>query len=105
MIDWKKVEELKDDIGPEDFDDIVQVFLEEVEDELEKLPAKDLSELASALHFLKGSALNLGFVDFSDLCHTGEAAASNGNPQTVDVSAILTSYFASKEVFLQGEVT
>ncbi len=105
MIDWTKVEELKADIGPDDFDDIVEVFLDEVEEELGKLPAKGLSELESSLHFLKGSALNLGFSDFSALCQQGETASANGTPQSVDIPAILSSYSASKEIFLQGEVT
>ena len=37
MINWDKVEELRQDIGAEDFGEIVVVFLEEVELELSSL--------------------------------------------------------------------
>ncbi len=104
MINWTKVEELKNDIGAEDFEEIVEVFLSEVEEELDKLPDKTLSELESSLHFLKGSALNLGFAEFSVLCQEGETKSAQGSAQDVDIDAILASYAASKSVFLQQKV-
>ncbi|MBU2981086.1 Hpt domain-containing protein [Lentibacter algarum] len=102
MIDWDKVTELKDDIGAEDFDDIVEVFLAEVEDALAKLPSKDLSELEGCLHFLKGCALNLGFSAFSALCQIGEKSAARGSPESIDVRAVAQCYALSKEAFLTG---
>ena len=35
MIDWTRVSELRDEIGAEDFGDVVEIFLEEVEAEVE----------------------------------------------------------------------
>ena len=32
MIDWKRVRELRDEIGEEDFSEVVDLFLEEVEE-------------------------------------------------------------------------
>lgn len=104
MIDWTKVEELKNDIGAEDFGEIVEVFLCEVEEELGQLAQKPLEERESSLHFLKGSALNLGFRDFSSLCHDGEKLSASGAPEGVEIDAIERCYAASKAVFLQGNV-
>ena len=35
MIDWSRVEELRDKIGAEDFDEVVELFLSEVEDRID----------------------------------------------------------------------
>ena len=102
MIDWSKVDELKDDIGADDFEEIVEVFLAEVEEALEVLPSTPVSGLEESLHFLKGSALNLGFSAFSDLCQIGEKSAANGASETIDVPAIIHCYAASKDAFLTG---
>ena len=71
MIDWSHVDELQEDMA-EGFDEIVEVFLEEVEESLAKLdPSAGANSLAANLHFLKGAALNLGFADFAALCGAG----------------------------------
>jgi len=50
MIDWA-----------EDFDEVVELFLEEVDEAIVALrDLTDLSELEPQCHFLKGSALNIG---------------------------------------------
>ncbi|SHL10790.1 Hpt domain-containing protein [Roseovarius marisflavi] len=103
MIDWYRVQELRDEIGAEAFGEVVELFLEEVDDEIDKLRAlSDRSNLESQLHFLKGSALNLGFAAFSDLCHKGEMASAAGQQDTVDTTEVLTCYDASKSAFLSG---
>ncbi|MEM6938639.1 MAG: Hpt domain-containing protein [Pseudomonadota bacterium] len=100
MIDWHKVKELRDEVGAEDFDEIVEVFLEEVEGHIADLLQKpDRSALAEDLHFLKGSALNLGFRDLAALCKTGEAASEAGQADTVDLNEVSTVYEASKAAF------
>ena len=103
MIDWKRILELRDEIGVDDFGEVVELFLDEVEGEIALLRsgcAKDALE--SRLHFLKGSALNLGFRAFSVLCQNGESAAAAGRPQDVDLPATLVSFDASKAEFLTG---
>ncbi len=101
MIAWDQVEELRDAVGPEEFGELVEVFLEEVEGVLTQLSAESgASELESQLHFLKGSALNLGFADFSQLCQAGETTAKGGTTDGIDVPAIVASYHATKELFL-----
>lgn len=101
MIDWDRVSELRDEIGAEDFAEVVEIFLEEVEEELAKLNdgmAQDA--LLSGLHFLKGSALNLGFESFSDMCQDYETAARNA--EAVQVSSLKATYASSKSEFLSA---
>lgn len=103
MIDWNRVTELRDEIGAEDFGEVVEIFLEEVEEEIAKLRGPvDHGNLESTLHFLKGSALNLGFENFSGLCQQGESAAAAGNGQSIDVPAIVDCYDISKAEFLNA---
>ncbi|MEM9912432.1 MAG: Hpt domain-containing protein [Pseudomonadota bacterium] len=101
MIDWSRVSELREEIGAEDFGDVVDLFLEEVDEEITGLSDKGASDgLEARLHFLKGSALNLGFEAFSDLCRDGERRAADGDGSAVDLIAIQESYSASKAQFL-----
>jgi histidine phosphotransfer protein HptB len=101
MIHWSRVNELRDEVGTEDFDDVVQLFLEEVEEVIGRLREKaDLGQLEQDLHFLKGSALSLGFAAFSELCQDGERKSANGQPETVDVPAIVTGFSHSKSLFM-----
>ncbi len=101
MIDWFRVTELRDEIGAEDFEEVVEIFLEEVEGVLDKLRADDRSELEQDLHFLKGSALNLGFQAFSEKCQEGERLSSQGQADTVNLVEIVALYESSKTNFLQ----
>jgi hypothetical protein len=59
MIDWARVNELKNDLGAGDFGEIIDLFLEEVEEVIDRLRRfPDPGSLEQELHFLKGSALN-----------------------------------------------
>ncbi len=101
MIDWSRVNELCDEVGAEDFDEVVELFLEEVEEVITRLQtAPDASQLEQDLHFLKGSALNLGFAAFSDLCKTGERLSAEGHADKVDVPEIIAEFKRSKTGFL-----
>lgn len=102
MIDWDRVAELRDEIGPDDFDEIVDAFLTEVEGTLAELPdtAGKPPEIEAKLHYLKGSALNLGFNTLSDLCQTGETAAKHGSAD-IDLDAVAAVYRDSRDIFLR----
>lgn len=101
MIDWDRVAALREEVGPEDFDEVVELFLQEVDEEIERLAEVTAQNgLAEKLHFLKGSALSLGFSDFSSLCQTGESALSNDPTAEVDVLKMQDSYQASRSAFL-----
>ena len=103
MIDWQRVEALKEEVGAEDFDEVVELFLEEVDEVIDRLrECTDRDQLEADMHFLKGSAMNLGFERFSDLCQTGEQMSANGQAADVDLGAVLDCYDKSRATFLGG---
>jgi HPt (histidine-containing phosphotransfer) domain-containing protein len=103
MIDWDRVHELRAEIGADEFDEVVELFLEEVEGVVSRLrDAPDPARFEEDLHFLKGSALNLGFADLGRLCQAGESAAAAGRAGSVDLAPVLACYDASRGVFLAG---
>ncbi len=76
MIDWQRVQDLKREIGADAFGEVVPLFLAELEEVLSALQsATTAHDLKSALHALKGNALNLGFTDLAQLCQTLESRA------------------------------
>ena len=99
MIDWTRVAELREEIGPEDFSEVVDIFLEEVDAAVEAINDNSTS-LEDKLHFLKGSALNLGFNAFSDLCQDGETRAGQG--EEFDTRVVVTCYHKSRIAFVKG---
>ena len=102
MINWYRVAELREEVGVDDFAEIIELFLEEVDAIIELLrDGQGLYDLEAHLHFLKGSALNLGFAQFADLCQAGETAAAQGRSDSVDLGAIITVYDSARAVFLE----
>ena len=89
MIDWSRVRQLRDEVGADEFDEVIQIFFwmrcKNVIARLARRYAKRL-ELEQNLHFLKGSALSLGFDQFSRLCQDGERRAAAGHAADVDLS-------------------
>jgi len=101
MIDWARVRELRDEIGEEEFREVVTLFLDEMETSLSRLEPNATAQRAeSDLHFLKGSSLNLGFSDLASLCQRGERAAATGAPETVTPEEVRRLYSASKAEFM-----
>ncbi|SPF79351.1 histidine kinase [Pseudoprimorskyibacter insulae] len=72
-IDWMRVRELYEEIGPNDFDEVVDLFLVETSQLLADYRSASVAEIPAALHALRGSAMNLGFRDFVALCAEGSA--------------------------------
>ncbi|MEQ6202918.1 Hpt domain-containing protein [Sulfitobacter sp. HNIBRBA2951] len=103
MIDWPRITNLRDEVGEEDFAEVVEIFIEEVSEMVERLrDAPQVETLGADLHALKGSAMNLGFTTFSDLCQTGETAAAEGRADSIALAPILDSYDESKQALLDG---
>ncbi|MGB5866001.1 MAG: Hpt domain-containing protein [Sulfitobacter sp.] len=103
MIDWERIKLLCDDVGPEDFEDVVEVFFDEVTGMTDSLRvAPNIDTLGADLHALKGSALNLGFITFSELCQTGETLAGHGRAAEIDLRSILESFDLSMQAFREG---
>lgn len=100
MIDWNRISELRDEVGEEDFDEVIDLFMSEVEDCLDQL-TKDAGtqKMEEDMHFLKGSALNLGFRAFADLCQSGESASAQGDLSGIDIAHVRTLFTASKAEF------
>lgn len=106
MIDWHRVASLRAEIGEDDFDEVAAMFLEEADEVIERLlGGRTQPELAADLHFLKGSALNLGFVELAALCSDGEKRAASGD--VIDVGRVIRSYASSRLAFesADGSVT
>lgn len=104
MIDWGRVCELRDEIGAEDFAEVVQLFLEEADEVAENIGSnKSPQAIESALHFLKGSALNLGFRELAALCQIGEKAAAAGKCDNIDLAQVVALYERSKITFTAGQ--
>lgn len=101
MIDWARVAVLRDEIGEDDFSVVTDLFLEEVETGIGALSAAtEPEQLEALLHSLKGSASNLGFCEFSDLCRQGERMAAAGSIETIDIRKIIAAYRASRSEFV-----
>lgn len=103
MIDWSRVQELKDEIGEEDFAEVADMFLTEIDEVVARLKAApDPANYEADLHFVKSSALNLGFDQLSVLCQAGERQAATGAAESVDLTPIFVVYDASKAAFHAG---
>ena len=103
MIDWDRVAQLRDEIGAEDFDEVVELFLTEVDaaiDQMADLPAV-AKPWEEQLHFLKGAALNLGFRAMSTLCQQGEHAAAAGAVAPVSQAQMRATFDESRDAFLR----
>lgn len=94
MIDWERVAELRHEMGPDGFREVIDIFLEEVSvtlDDLADLP--DGPARAGKLHFLKGCALNLGFAELAALCREAEAG-------TASAAELAGAFARARAVFL-----
>lgn len=98
MIDWSRVDELRAEVGPEEVGEIVALFLEEADEAVARLH-RPLAphEVETVLHFLKGSALNLGLRTLAQLCDQGERA-----PAAANLPAVIECYRRSRDQFLAG---
>lgn len=94
MVDWNRVEELKEELGEDEFPEVIEVFLEEFEGALAGLDPD--SATPADMHFLKGSAATLGFADTKDLCVEAETQLKQDALAGIDLGAILAAYFTEK---------
>lgn len=80
MIDQGRLDELKNDFGEDDLDEIIEVFLAETWEAIDALEGKvgrlSPSEMGDQFHFLKGCARNVGAFDFADLCEGLEGGSA-----------------------------
>lgn len=103
MVNWNRIRELRDEIGEDDYAEVVGLFFAEVDGAIARLEVPGtLAERERDLHFLKGSALNLGFDSLGGLCETGELRATRGTLEECEVQAVIDTYHASRAVFAAG---
>lgn len=86
LINWTRIHELRDEIGDDNFSEVVTLFLEESDSVIARAGNGLTPE---ELHFLKGASLNLGFTDLAEAC--GEPA---------DPHALAALYEKSKATLL-----
>ncbi|MBD3763770.1 MAG: Hpt domain-containing protein [Rhodobacterales bacterium] len=100
MIDWRRIDELKAEIGHDAFAEVAGMFLEEAEAVVRRLPQVSPAMLEAELHALKGSALNLGLAALVALCAEGERRAAAGQP--VDIDLLIRCHRTSHDAFVAG---
>lgn len=102
MVDWGRVNELREEIGIEDFQEVLTLFLDEADEAMGRLwQTSDSAEIEADLHFLKGSALNLGLEELASICQAGERSAAQGHAD-VPISAVADCYAKSRQMLEQG---
>lgn len=87
-MDWKRLSELRAEVGDEALAEVVELFLEETDAAAARLDtAAPVDGLAEDMHFLKGAALNIGFDELAQMCDRAERADT-----AVDTAPILDCY-------------
>ena len=89
-VDLDRLASLRDDIGAEDFADVVLLFFAEIGDKLEQMHKDSATLTADDFHFLRGSAANLGFTAMVAACERAEADCAIG--RTPDLAAVSDCY-------------
>lgn len=103
MLDWDRVNELRDEIGEEDLADVLSLFLEEVEERLGQLDAGSSAPLADDLHFVKSSALNIGFSALAEMSAGMETAARAG-AASADIAALRSCFQSARDALQSGGI-
>lgn len=102
MIDQSRLDELRAEIGSEDLAEVIGMFCEEVEEALSKLGGTSAEDTVNHLHFLKGSALNIGLTSVSDLCRSEELRLRQDPTAQPDIDAIKSAYAHTKPALLDS---
>ncbi len=102
MINWDRVRDLYDEIGAESFAEVLELFVQEVDEALGRLTsAPDAQARSGEFHFLKGAALNLGLDDLAALCAQGEKTAAAGQNADTAQAQVLAEFPARNAVLMQ----
>ena len=108
MIDWERIEDLRREVGHKDFADVVALFFEEIDSSLPgSLDLTEPDEIRDLLHFIRGSALNLGFFELARLCEpdffTMETGLSVEKIRPY-FERLRRSYERAKAVYFQNDI-
>ncbi|MBY6201654.1 Hpt domain-containing protein [Maritalea mobilis] len=103
LIDWGRLATLREDIGPESFDDIAMMFVTEIQDTLDRFTPG--SETAADFHFLKGSAANMGLLAMVEACARAEETCDAGFTADIeDVKAVFLQSLAELETRMPSQI-
>lgn len=100
MLNRSRIDELREEVGEDGLAEVVELFCEEVEEVLDELPSLSPVDLPGRLHFLKGSALNIGMDQVGRLCLDAEARMQSGSPDVPDIAAIRQAFDASRRALI-----
>lgn len=89
-IDWKRIEELRGELGEDGLEEIFEIFLEDTAEMIAELQLAPVGKLLDRIHEIKGSAQNMGFGELARLCRDAEWALKRG--EAVDVSRFKDCY-------------
>ncbi|UXU75347.1 MULTISPECIES: Hpt domain-containing protein [unclassified Paracoccus (in: a-proteobacteria)] len=101
MLDWDRIKELREEVGDDEFQLILELFLDEVEGVMMRLSRRDPARLETDLHFLKGCAANLGFAEFGRLCDRAEQHAAARDCDNICINELLRVYSESKQMLMR----
>ena len=105
-MDWQRLRELRSEVGAEAFEEVLELFLAETDQKVAELQAgADGDDVGADMHFMKGAALNLGFDELAEACQRAETLANAGQPEDVDLDAILDCYAVSREALMAFRAT
>ena len=104
MIDNNRLEELRDEVGEDDLAEIVGLFCDEVEETLGRIETSKEEALRHELHFIKGSALNVGMVKLGEQCANLERKTPRRRLTEAEFIG-LTKLFELSRKLLQTEIS
>jgi len=101
MLDRTRIATLKEEIGEDDFAEVLEMFIDEMTMQIEAINTSDPAQLTADLHALKGSASNVGFSQFAALCAEAENGVRNGS-MPHSLSSKLGDCFAASRQAISG---
>lgn len=97
MIDRERLAELRNEVGADDLAEVVDLFCEEVEETLDRIRAHPSASIGDDLHFLKGSALNIGMSEVGRLCLQAERAWRMDASSLPDIAPIAQAFRKARQ--------
>lgn len=96
MLNQSRIDELKAEVGEDDFTEVVELFCEEMDEVFDNIQHANPAKLREDLHFLKGSALNVGLEAVGNLCISAENALAGSPEANPDLTELRSVYEQSK---------
>ena len=96
MLDLDQLETLQAEIGADGFAEVADLLVCEIANGITALGTQPTrADLSAQFHYLKGSALNLGFRDFAGLCTQDLPVDTAALQQVFDASVLALQRWAN----------